>query len=862
MSAELIQKDIKKKILAKHIKSKILVNDKENDKLIMILILMHWFAASTLMAMSYNTYIFGFINGGLLSLISFVFYKFYRGTILSRTIFGAVLVAFSAIFIQQHLGRIEIHFHIFVVIAFLTIYKDHYAALGATILTALHHTIGNILQENNTMLFDVHVYIFNYGCGFDIVLLHASFVVLEFAVVAYFTSLSRQRFIKILESEFKFMDLSASLEREVQDRTAQYQSAKEDAESANRAKSSFLANMSHEIRTPLNAILGFVQILQENETDKEKSKYIHTIKKSSDSLLDIINDILDFAKVESGKMAIDPISVNPHEDFDNIGSLFFAKAEDLRLKFHIYIDPYLPKRVIIDSLRIRQILTNLLSNAMKFSPENGVVLLEIKYDAQNQIISFRVQDNGIGIAPENHSKIFEAFSQEEDSTSRKYGGTGLGLAISAKLVNLMDSKLELDSKPGKGSEFSFNIKVDIPSQEEDSFSTIPNISNINVAMICPVDKEEYSNVLHEYLESFGMHNLTHLDSIEGVTVFTHPLLVINSNMYSLNQIQLLLGKGHAVIVIKSSLSQNFSNVFKGKVAVIDPPFTPSSIHDALLELFMERKEDNVKINTGDDFNKEANILIAEDNDSNQYLMSVIMKKLELKHTFADDGLEAVTMFKSGSFDLILMDENMPNMNGTQAAINILEIEKENGLLHTPIISLTANAIKGDRERFLEAGMDEYLSKPVDVDKLVIILKHFLPIEKNIEETTVQEEIRDSEKPSKEEIEMNEIVSAESLADKLGFDIEDVQALLNMFFNGLEEKIDELYRAEEAQDYQTMFTISHTIKGSSGNIGLNDIYNSSALIELNAREKNKYDYKAQIKILQGLIEETKKIKDRR
>lgn len=344
MNSTELNPDIKEKIKKRHIEDKLRQNDMGNDKIILILIFFHWLAASTLMAASYKTYLFGFLNGAVLMLVSLLVYRFYKGTIFSRMIFGAVLVGFSAIFIQQNMGRIEIHFHIFVAIAFLTIYKDYFAALGATLLTTFHHIVGNVLQDNDATIFDMPVYIFNYGCGFDIVFIHAAFVLLEFGVIAYFNSISRKRFVAILTSELKFMELNASLEREVKSRTAQYQSAKEDAESANRAKSAFLANMSHEIRTPLNAILGFVQILQENETDKEKSKYIHTIKKSSDSLLDIINDILDFAKVESGKMAVDPISVNPHEDFDNIGALFFAKGEDLGLNFNIYIDPYLPKR--------------------------------------------------------------------------------------------------------------------------------------------------------------------------------------------------------------------------------------------------------------------------------------------------------------------------------------------------------------------------------------------------------------------------------------------------------------------------------------------------------------------------------------
>jgi len=521
-----------------------------------------------------------------------------------------------------------------------------------------------------------------------------------------------------------------SLEKEVRRRTAQYQSATEDAQSANVAKSTFLANMSHEIRTPLNAILGFVNILKDNETDKEKSKYLETIKNSSDSLLSIINDILDFAKIESGKMTLDCIAVNPHVDFGSIGSLFFAKAEDMDLKFDLYIDPYLPKKVIIDSLKIRQVLTNLLSNAIKFSNKKGTVSLKIKYNSENSTILFEVKDNGIGIAKENHNKIFKSFSQEEDSTSRKYGGTGLGLSISSKILEMMGSNLELESALGKGSTFSFSIKVELLNEKEDDVRSLPNLKNINVALFYKRENDDKLTLLKEYLESFGMKDLAFPDNIEDITPINYPLIIVGFGMYSDEEIQSFLDRGHFMIIIKTSLNQKISKKLDGKVALIDPPFTPSSIQDALLELFMDSKEEIVKLPTQEKtkkgFDKNANILIAEDNTANQFFMKVIMEKLGLSFAFANDGVEAISMFKEGDYDLILMDENMPNMNGTEAVQNILKIEKENNLTHIPIISLTANAIKGDREKFLEAGMDEYLSKPIVLNDLVGIFTQFLP----------------------------------------------------------------------------------------------------------------------------------------
>lgn len=848
-----------------YIEAKLFKNNQESDKIILIMIFAHWFAASTIMGIAYNTYLFGFLNGGVIAILSLLFYKLYRGTALSRIFFGIALLAFSAIFIQQHLGRIEMHFHIFVAIAFLTIYKDSLAALSASLFIGTHHVIANILQDNVSVILDIPVYIFNYGCGLDIVAIHAAFVLVEFTVVSYFISISRKRFIQVVASEFRYKELSKNLEREVQSRTSQYLSAKEDAESATRAKSSFLANMSHEIRTPLNAILGFVQILKEDETDKEKSKYIDTIKKSSDSLLEIINDILDFAKVESGKMVLDPILVNPHEDFDNIASLFFAKGEDMGLNFQIYIDPRLPKKVILDSLRIRQVLTNLLSNAMKFSSIHGIVLLNIKYNDDAKSIFFSVKDTGIGIAKENQDKIFEAFSQEEDSTSRKYGGTGLGLAISAKLVSLMDSKLQLSSQTGEGSEFYFTIVVEVPEDNE-IFDPIPKLSNLNIALLYDNQEKEQSSVLQEYLASFGIQNLICTNDLNDISRDRHSLLILNATNYGIQEIQSFLNKGYAVIVIKSSLSQKLGNVLKGKVSIIDPPFTPSSLYDSLIELFMVKaSSERTTLSKTRNFQSDAHILIAEDNDANQYLMTVIMKKLNLKFSFASDGLEAIKMFKENNYDLILMDENMPNMNGTEATRNIINIEKEKNLKHTPIVSLTANAIKGDRERFLEAGMDEYLSKPIIFDNLISILKCFLPEDERSNKEDIIEvvdNVNSMDKVSKNVEPLannNEIITIESLSIKKGYDPEDIEVLLGMFLDSIDDKMKELINAVNNKDYQLVFSTSHTIKGSSGNIGLDNIFEASLLIETNARANNEYDYKSQIMILQSCIQDAKKIK---
>jgi signal transduction histidine kinase/CheY-like chemotaxis protein len=385
------------------------------------------------------------------------------------------------------------------------------------------------------------------------------------------------------------------------DRTSkELEKNKEEALAANNAKSGFLANMSHEIRTPLNAILGFIDLLKEKESDKTKINYLKTIDSSSKSLLGIINDILDFSKIESGKLDIDKIDFNPREEFTITFDLFKAKASESSINLTNNISPSLPNSINSDPIRLKQVIANLLSNAVKFTPRLGNVELDIEFDASKEELLVSVKDTGIGIPEDKQDKIFEAFTQAEGSTTRKYGGTGLGLSISFKLIQMLGGELKLESKEGEGSRFYFSIPAKIGKK-------------------------------------------------------------------------------------------------------------------------IEKKVIDTKETTFDD----NYILVVEDNKANQMFMKVLLKKFGVEFKIANDGLEAVDMFQKEKFDLVLMDENMPNLNGIEAAKQIMQFEKERDLIHTPIVALTANALKGDRERFLDAGMDEYMTKPVDKNRLLEIFHLFL-----------------------------------------------------------------------------------------------------------------------------------------
>lgn len=369
---------------------------------------------------------------------------------------------------------------------------------------------------------------------------------------------------------------------------------KEESEKLLKVKSEFLANMSHEIRTPLNAMNGFIDLIEEETEDKKILKYIETIQSSSNSLLHIIEDILDLSKIESGKMTINKIDFDTKEEFEIITYLFNTKIASKSLLFELNIDNKLPPFLNSDSLRIKQVISNLIDNAIKFTDRGKKITVNILY--KKNMLCVCVTDEGIGISKERQKKIFKPFTQADNSTTRKYGGSGLGLTISSKIIELLGGKLKLESTVGHGSKFYFSIPVAIGNE------------------------------------------------------------VIN-----------------------------------------------------------EKERDEVV------FFRNKKVLLVEDNKSNQLFMKVILEKLKLDFDIANDGKEAIDKFNNNQYDLVLMDENMPNMSGTEATKEMLKIEKEKNLSHTPIIALTANALEGDKEKFLLAGMDQYLSKPITKSKLSNVL---------------------------------------------------------------------------------------------------------------------------------------------
>ncbi len=518
------------KFFNKDVEEALNVDYYEADRKMMLILIVHALFAIFVTSSYYDTVEMGMIGSGVLLLLTSVAYVTLRGTLWFRLIAALAVMGFSALYIQQHLGRIEMHFHVFIGLAILTVYKDTLPMITASIGIIVHHFLFNWFQSQNLYIDGQPIMIFSYGCGIEYVYLHGVMVVAEAIVLSYIIHAQRVQFIKAVEAKKaldytndKLEKLNLHLEEEVRIRTAdleisldkqiemseELKKAKDEADSANRLKSEFLANMSHEIRTPLNAVIGFADLLEQRISEPKEIGYLQAIKNGGRTLLTLINDILDLSKIEAGHMKIEmhPLHLSPF--IRDIANLFEESAKKKGIALGYTIDEKIPEWVIADEIHIRQILLNLLSNALKFTHEGGV-RFEIKANLCREGICslrFEVHDSGIGISASDQSKIFDAFVQNEGQDTRQYGGTGLGLSICKKLAHLMGGEMNIESELGSGSTFTLvlhNIEISDPLLIESNSDTLESNIAFEAASILIVDDiSDNRTLLKEVLRDFG-----------------------------------------------------------------------------------------------------------------------------------------------------------------------------------------------------------------------------------------------------------------------------------------------------------------------------------------------------------------------
>jgi len=496
-----------------------------------------------------------------------------------------------------------------------------------------------------------------------------------------------------------------------------------------RREQEYFSSIIHDVRTPMNAVMGFLELLSLKEVDKEKKEYLETALKSGQTMVTLINDALDISKMASGKMSIEKVPFSPLEEFSDVAKLFHNTAKKKNISFVTFYAPDIPKQILSDHHRIKQIMNNLLSNAIKFTPENGEIVLSIEYDSQIDGLTISVKDNGIGIAEEMQKNIFTPYTQEKSSTSREYGGTGLGLSISQQLSVLLGGKLQLESEQGKGSRFYFTIPCNTekntpPSLDKSLFK------ELSIKVYAPENHNSAVRSTYEYLTYFDMSVdiIKNEETLQNTINKPFDILIIfkEDAITHDNDVQAILDHGKSAIILGDTFLNDGCH-FNGNVQRLNTPILPHDLSSVLTLVTApptEQTEEDIFTQELEKL-KDKHIMVVDDNTINLKFMKEVLKTMNMTTILVQSGDESLEKLTTEEIDMIFMDENMPGLQGDETIIEIRKIEKEKNLERTTIIGLTGDANEETKISLIEAGADEVLTKPVQLQEIIRVTTKYL-----------------------------------------------------------------------------------------------------------------------------------------